>query len=126
VATLDAIPDEVRRFVLMGVPSVPYLEAILLFRRAPGELSIGDIAGQLYIPPALATEIAELLNRTGIIEHSGGSHYRYAPQPALSTLLDKVASSYQQHLVAITNMIHASSGKNAHHFADAFKLRRDR
>jgi predicted ArsR family transcriptional regulator len=125
VATPEPIPDEVKRFVLTGVPSVPYLEAILLFRRTSGELSVDDIANQLYIPTALATEIADLLHRTGIVEFNG-SQYRYAPRPALSTLLDNVASSYQHHLVAITNMIHASSGKNARHFADAFKLRRDR
>ena len=31
----SAIPDDVRRFILTSVPSVPYLEAMLLLRGEP-------------------------------------------------------------------------------------------
>ncbi len=34
--TATDIPDDLRRFILTSVPSVPYLEAILLLQRERG------------------------------------------------------------------------------------------
>jgi hypothetical protein len=49
------MPEDVRRFILSSVGSVPYLEALLLLRSAP-EVSWGarQVAQRLYIGEKLA------------------------------------------------------------------------
>ena len=36
----DSLPEELRRFVLTSIPSVPYVEAMLIYRDARGAARI--------------------------------------------------------------------------------------
>ena len=40
-------------------------------------------------------------------------------------MLDMLAEFYRTHLVDVTDIIHARTGRKARQFADAFKLRKD-
>jgi hypothetical protein len=120
------IPDEVRRFVLTSVPSVPYLEAMLLFHGARDTAHTRrDVAARLYITEQVADELLEALCAAGVLANREG-HYRYAPNSdALAAAIDALAAAYATNLIGITNLLHDRTQRSAVRFADAFKLRKD-
>jgi hypothetical protein len=122
-----AIPDDLRRFILTSVPSVPYLEAILLLRSESGTgWTAPLLSRRLYLPEARAAELLASLRTAGIVAESGEEQsYRYGPEPALAGMLDRLAQFYAIDLVAVTDLIHAGVDRRAFQFADAFRLRKD-
>jgi hypothetical protein len=125
----NKIPDDVRRFILSNIPSVPYLEAILLLRNKPAHLwSSVQVAERLYIPEKTATEIlSDLISaRIAAVSTDIPPSYQYAPSSTrLRETIDQLASTYASHLVEITNLIHSTSSKKAQQFANAFIWRED-
>ena len=124
----EALPDDVRRFVLTSVPSVPYIESLLLMRReAEATWTSARLAGRVYLPVAQAARLLEALEASGIAarvpDTEGG--YRYGPPKELAELLDRVAAHYAINLLAITDLIHSSLNRRANQFADAFRWRKD-
>jgi len=123
------ISEEVRRFVLTSVPSVPYLEAALLFHHSPAiERDADSLARALYMPEPRARELLESLCAAGILVRSSDVPTRYRFQPrdeTLLTALRDLAAAYPSGVIAISNLIHDAATRNAHRFADAFRLRKD-
>ena len=122
------IPEDVRRFVLTSIPSVPYLEAALLFLRAPDiERSSVELAQALYVPEPKAAALLLELQGAGILAPAAEApRYRYAPQSeALAQALERLAGIYAADVIGVTHLIHEQTGKNAQRFADAFRLRKD-
>ncbi len=123
------IPEHIQRFVLTSIPSVPYLEAALLFQNgAQADRNPVELARALYLPEAKAAELLDALCRAGILEACPGSEgrYRYAPRDAaLASTLQELAQVYSSDMIGVTHLIHDSTQKTARRFADAFKLRRD-
>jgi len=127
---ISAIPEELRRFVLTSIPSVPFLEALLLMRAAPEATWRRDtLARRLYVRDKTAEGLLADLCAAGIAVHCGepgADGYRYAPlDPGLRERIDRLADLYATHLVEVTHLIHASLDRKAHQFADAFKWRKD-
>lgn len=118
------IPDDVRRFVLTSVPSVPYLEAALLFQREPDlARSTEDTARALYIAPRAAGELLAQLCDSGVLRDEGG-RFLYAPAADLEEALNRLARCYASDLIGVTKLIHDMTQQHAQRFADAFKWRR--
>jgi hypothetical protein len=133
-----AIPEEIRRFVLTSVPSVPFLEALLLMRAAPEQpWSRDSLARRLYVRERVADALLADLCRAGMAapwpgpDHGAGAcadaqAYCYRPrEDALRDRIDHLADLYATHLVEVTHLIHSSLDRKAHQFADAFKWRKD-
>lgn len=124
-----AIPEDIRRFILASVPSVPYLEAILLLRTDPDMTwDVRRMAVRLYTTERQAAEVLAALAAAGIAhsEDHGETTFRYAPANAeLRERLDALAQAYSADLVGVTALIHSRIDKRAQQFADAFRLRRD-
>ncbi|WP_411880857.1 hypothetical protein [Polaromonas sp. YR568] len=124
----EPLPDDVRRFVLASVPSVPYIESLLLMRRDAGATwNASQLAARLYVPVAQAAQLLESLRTAGIavpVPEAEGV-YRYQPSPELAELLDRVAAHYAGNLLAVTDLIHSSLNRRANQFADAFRWRKD-
>lgn len=132
----DEIPDEVRRFILTSIPSVPYLEAMLLLRGAPeDEWDTKRVAQRLYVSEKVAAELLASLYEAGVLVLSDQSQaagegrprlYCYRPTAdALAAIIDQLADVYAKNLIGVTNLIHANSGIKVQQFADAFKWRKD-
>jgi hypothetical protein len=123
------LPDDIRRFILTSVPSVPYLEAILLLRTHP-EMGwdVRSLAARLYVAERQAAEVLAALAAAGIArgeDHGDTALFRYAPATAeLRERLDSLAQAYSANLVGITDLIHSRLDKRAQQFADAFRLRK--
>jgi hypothetical protein len=125
----NKIPDDVRRFILSKIPSVPYLEAILLLRNRPEHpWTVAQVAERLYISEKIATEILTNLVSDGIFAAPPDAAlcYQYAPSSSrMRETIDQLATTYTSHLVEVTNLIHSKSSKKAQQFADAFLWRED-
>jgi hypothetical protein len=124
------LPEDIRRFILTSVPSVPYLEAILLLRTDPGEgWEVPRMAARLYVAERQAAEVLAALAAAGIArsEEQGETVlFHYAPPTAeLRERLDALAQAYSTNLVGVTKLIHSRIDKRARQFADAFRLRKD-
>jgi len=130
----DELPDDIRRFILTSIPSVPYLEAMLLLRsEAASAWDAPGLARRLYVSDRHAAELLQALATAGIVQPQSGAQPqsvpsgRYSYHPATEELarrLDGVAQAYAIHLVVVTDLIHSRLDKRAQHFADAFRFRK--
>ncbi len=124
----EPIPEELRRFLLTSVPSVPFVEALLLLRESHGEpMETATIARRLYMPEHAAATVVEQLAAAGIVQPAGGPApaHRFAPQPELAAIVEMLATFYRTNLVEVSDLIHSTTSRTARHFADAFKLKKD-
>jgi hypothetical protein len=123
----EPIPEELRRFILTSVPSVPFVEALLIFRDAQGApITIDLLARRLYMGEQAAAEIVGQLRTARVIEPvEGAGGHRFAPAPELGGMIEQLAAFYRTQLVDVTDLIHSKTGRMAQQFADAFKLRKD-
>lgn len=124
------IPEDLRRFVLTSIPSVPFLEALLLLRADPSQQwESAMLASRLYIRERMASQLLADLCTGGIAracDPPAVHCYRYAPvDAALRDRIDRLADLYARQLVDVTHLIHSSLERQAQQFADAFRLRKD-
>jgi hypothetical protein len=124
------IPEDVRRFVLTSVPSVPFLEALLLLRTDPDQgWDSALLASRLYIRERVADALLADLRTAGMARYClpPNAHCScYSPaSDALRERIDQLADVYARQLVDITHLIHSSLDRKAQQFADAFRLRKD-
>jgi alpha-D-ribose 1-methylphosphonate 5-triphosphate diphosphatase PhnM len=123
-----AIAPELRRFIFTSVPSIPFLEALLLLHNDPQiTWTNAAVAQRLYIGEHSAAALLAQLADAGMIEAAAiADAYIYQPRSAeLRELIDQLAEDYSKHLIEISNLIHSRMDRNAHRCADAFKLRKD-
>jgi len=123
------IADDIKRFILTSISSVPYLEAMLLLRNETDRPWDGArLARRLYLSEKAAAALLAELHGAGVTaaDEQMPECYRFYPaSPALRDMIDKVAEAYATHLVDVTHLIHSKTGKKAQQFADAFKWRKD-
>ena len=124
------IPEDLRRFILTSIPSVPFLEALLLLRADPSQQwESAMLASRLYIRERVASQLLADLCTAGIARACDppATHcYRYDPaSEALRERIDCLADLYARQLVDVTHLIHSSLERQAQQFADAFRLRKD-
>jgi hypothetical protein len=124
----EGVPEDIRRFVLTSIPSVPYLEALLIFRASGEPLRVRRLAERLYTSEERAAELVAQLRAARLVRPASDDavDFHYAPAtPALDALIDRLAHTYATHLLDVTRLIHSNTGRKAQQFADAFKLRKD-
>lgn len=123
----NAIPDDLRRFLLISRLTVPHVEAVLLLRgEAQPAWDAKRLASRLYLSELRAEDILRDLQELRIAAPIAGSTaWAYAPNADLAATLDALAEHYGKHLVEITQLIHASSDPTAEKFAAAFRFRQD-
>lgn len=121
----SALPDDVERFILIHIPSVPYLEAALFFHGGqPASRSAQEVAQALYLAPATAQRLLQALCDGGLLARDGPS-YRYAPKLALCRPMDRLAEAYRANLIGVTQLIHDATHKDARRYPESLKLKRD-
>jgi hypothetical protein len=120
--TKPPIPDDVRRFVLTSIPSVPFLEAMLLLRSdAARSWDAAGAARRLYVGEAQSLALLHALSDAGIATVDGVG-YRYAPaSQGLREAIDALAHTYSVNLMGVTELIHSRIDKRALQLADAFR-----
>lgn len=124
------IPEDLRRFVLTGIPSVPFLEALLLLRADAGRnWPSNEVAERLYVRDRAAQGLLEQLCHAGMARECGDGAspaWCYHPAtPATGELIDRLAELYSRQLVQVTTLIHSKLDRKAQQFANAFTWRKD-
>ena len=122
----ETIPEHVRRF-LLGVQSVPHLEAILLMREDPArQWDTLRVAKRLYMKEEAAAAILADLQAAGIIAQAGEDIYFYRPASVeLTDTLNDLAACHAKNLRLVTHLIHSRTGSLAQRLAEAFGLRKE-
>jgi hypothetical protein len=109
------IPEDVRRFILLNIPSVPHLEALLLLRNLPMQPCSGrTVAQRLYISEMRALDVLAHLRGIGLLSRAANDScsYLYAPvNDDLRRLVDSLAGTYAKILIGISNLIHSAAEK---------------
>ncbi|WEF33952.1 hypothetical protein [Pseudoduganella chitinolytica] len=105
---MQELSPELRSFILT-LPSVPFLEALLLVHAAPDQIWTAEaIARRLYlqgIAPAL--QIVEQLTARGFCVATSDGQLAYRPaDPALHEAVTQLAAIYRQQLIEITRLVH--------------------
>ncbi|TFY97526.1 hypothetical protein EZ242_18590 [Ramlibacter rhizophilus] len=123
------LPPELRRYIVSNIPSVPYLEGILLMRAEPERAwSTQEMARRLYVSESDSAPLLESAVANGVAVAAEGAEraYRYQPvSPELAALLDRLAAHYAADVVTVATLIHGKGDKRAQQFADAFRWRKD-
>jgi len=109
----SSLPDDVRRFVLTSIPSVPFLEALLLMRADPARRWRKDaLARRLYVRDRIAETLLLDLCTAGMAapcDAPDSDAYCYRPDnEALRVQIDRLADLYATRLVEVTHLIHSS------------------
>lgn len=124
--TRGPIPEDIQRFVLMTVPSVPYLEAMLLLHNEPmRKWTRGEIAARLYVNEARSSLLLAELCKAGIAVQDDDSYSYHPSSEEHHHMIGRLAKAYTENLIEVAQLIHSSTGKKARQFADAFKWRKD-
>jgi DNA-binding MarR family transcriptional regulator len=121
--------EQIDRFILDEIDSVPQLEALLLiWNSRPKEWSVEDIARALYVSNDGAQAILkDLASRRLIVEVSGnrGQYTLLAESPEKSAMLAALDRTYRRELVRISTMIHSKASRAVRDFARAFRFTKD-
>jgi hypothetical protein len=125
----EPIPEELRRFILTSVPSVPFVEALLVYRGARGSpVETALVARRLYMGEKAAAEVVDQLAEARFIQPADGASgptHRFAPDAALAAMVEQLVAYYRSHLVEVTDLIHSKTSRKAQQFADAFKWKKE-
>ncbi len=120
------IPDDVHRFVLTSVHSVPFLEAMLMLRsHADKSWSATDVAQRLFVATSRGEELLAQLHEAGLVVPGDAERsFRWDAGTPVAPMVDKLAQVYAVNVVGVTELIHSRQERRALQFADAFRLRR--
>lgn len=123
----DKLTDDLRDFIL-SIPSIPYLEAILLLKGPPIRPWSSETVGKrLYLAKdqvgIIMRELCDAQICTAVPDHP--DQYIYHPESTeLDDLICRLIDFYAHNLIEVTHLIHANtSQKNVQQYADAFKWR---
>lgn len=122
--------DDVFRFILDEVDSVPHLEALLsIWETRPKVWSVDEIADWLFVSPDTVGSILQDLARRHLIVPASGTHgdYSYVSKSAeRDRLIQEVAVTYRRELVRVSNFIHSKPSSAVREFARAFRFTKER
>lgn len=122
----DAVPADLREFILRFIDSVAHLEALLLLRaNSQTTWNVATIAQRLYTSEKQAAEILAQLCQDGLLTCENDLYQYRNLAPENIAMVDRLAESYSKQLIPITNLIHGKP-RRIRQFADAFKFRKGR
>lgn len=121
-----ALRQQVDRFILDEIDSVPHLEALLLlWNTRPRRWSIDELARFLYIPPEQTRQIIrDLQLRDLVLCDSDACSYNSGEER--DALIAEVDRTWRRELVRLSNMIHSKASPAVRDFARAFRLKKDK
>lgn len=119
--------EQIDRFVVDKIDTVPQLEALLLiWRSRPRPVSTHEIARELYIPVELAeSELSRLLHNGLIVSQSSQCYALNLVPLGREDMLAGLADLYRRELVRISNLIHAKAPRAMRDFASAFRFKKE-
>ena len=128
--TDDGIPPKVKTFLADNIDSVVQLEALLLLHARPEQaLAPADLARELRIDAAWAEPRLRQLcaRRILVCEEASEERYRYWPgSEELKQTIDELTACYATRRVSVIALIFSKPPSPLQHFADAFRIRKEK
>jgi hypothetical protein len=122
--------EEVYRFILNQIDSVPQMEALLLvWESRPKKWPESEIAERLYVGTDAVRNIMQELVRRRMLAADAQSARQYfyeSKSEDLDGLIEAVAATYRQDLVRVSTFIHTKTSSAVRDFAKAFKFTKER
>jgi predicted ArsR family transcriptional regulator len=122
--------EEVYRFILNQIDSVPQMEALLLvWESRPKKWTESEIAERLYVGTDAVRNIMQELVRRRMLAADAQSARQYfyeSKSEDLDGLIEAVAATYRQDLVRVSTFIHTKTSSAVRDFAKAFKFTKER
>jgi hypothetical protein len=121
--------EQIDRFIVDKIDTVPQLEALLLmWRNRPRQWSSDQIARDLYISPELAVAELHHLDQRELITIVPGTSEAYTlnlePEDR-PQMLAAIEEMYRRELVRMSNLIHAKAPRSMRDFASAFRFKKE-
>jgi DNA-binding IclR family transcriptional regulator len=125
---MEAPEEDVLRFILTRIDTVPQIEALLLlWEIRPGPLTPAQVAERLYVPEKTARQILRALSTRKLVARTN-DRLRYAYDTAwdpTGEFMRRVAATYQRHLIRVATMIHGKAAPAVLEFARAFAPKKE-
>jgi hypothetical protein len=122
--------EEVYRFILNQIDSVPQMEALLLvWESRPKKWIESELAERLYISADVVRNIMQELVRRRLLagDTQAARQYFYeSKSEELDGLIEAVAATYRRDLVRVSTFIHTKTSSAVRDFAKAFKFTKER
>lgn len=121
----DLERQQVDRFVIEEIDSVPHLEALLLLWNSRPKRWLPEEMGKaLYLTTEYTQSVLqELVNRKLACSEAG--RYAYEPDPERDKVIEALDRVYRREIIRISNMIHSKASPAVRAFARAFRLKKD-
>lgn len=123
--------EEIYRFILNQIDSVPQMEALLLvWESRPKKWAENEIAERLYIGIDAVRNIMQELVRRRLLaadtQQSVKQYFYESKSEDLDSLIEAVAATYRHDLVRVSTFIHTKASSAVRDFAKAFKFTKER
>lgn len=122
--------EDVYRFILNQIDSVPQMEALLLvWESRPKKWIERELAERLYIDIEVVRNIMQELVRRRLlaVDTQAARQYFYESKSGgLDDLIEAVAATYRRDLVRVSTFIHTKASSAVRDFAKAFKFTKER
>ena len=126
MANEEQTANDVDRFVMEYIDTVPHLEALLLIwsgRDKPW--TVDYMSERLFLPhPSVKQILNDLVSRGLIVTGPAPDVYRYEGTPEEDRLLGLVDATYRRELVRVSRLIHSKAPAAVRAFARAFRVRK--
>jgi len=121
--------EEVYRFILNQIESVPHLEALLLlWNSRPQPWTLENLARRLYVSADVIHALVRDLSRRELIAVEPGppEGYRYESDSLeKDQLITAVDATYRREVVRVSTMIHSKASSSVREFAQAFRFSKE-
>ena len=128
--TDDGIPPEVKTFLADNIDSVVQLEALLLLHAKPEQsFTPAELAKELRIDAAWAEPNLKQLCARHILacNETSGARYHYSPgTEELKRTIGALDDCYATRRVSVIALIFSKPPSPLQHFADAFRIRKEK
>ena len=123
---MDKIPDDIKRFILTSIESVPHLEALLqCYKRADEKWDAAKLSAAIYVDTEKAGRLLKKLCSASFIRETNEETATYlfnSQLVPLRILVAQIDEVYSKHLIEVTDLIHRKSTE-VRKFSDAFKIK---
>jgi len=121
------LPEDIVRFILDRIDSVPHMEALLLLWETPEKTwTEVEIARRVYVSVDVARAILQDLagRKLAAVRAESGAGYRYdSAWDPTGAEMAAVARTYRQQLVRVASLIHSKGSPALRDFARAFQFK---
>lgn len=125
----EAIPEDVRIFLVDQVRTLMALEMLLMMLAEPGRAwSAAELVRELRCDEEWTARELERLVQRGLVEVAPGEPGRYHGKPSIASSppVAWLRAAYPEQRFSIIQSIYAAPALPWQQFADAFRLRKDR